>query len=1176
MVNIINIIPFIHILIINMIKSDIINNPIQTFNQSNPLDFYLSFANYSARTIYAFNEIKITQEIDTIKFNDSSYIYSQNLFRCSSQVNTYLFADYKLYETFENKNGIISAHLYKQIPDNCIYIGYIKERQFNGTSNKKGHKCGINANEIILYGIKEKSIIFYYIEEEQTYEVVLNSKINTISCKLRDSTFYLCAIDQNDKLYLITLAHIYSDNNIKGLIQKKLIEIPINNTSYNNKAFFYDSQKDHYKLVCSVNKDNYDVSCIIINIGTSLDSDANFKEFDYYISKFSVNEDNCYLAEFNSEFLLCCGMINQISCQRRNLFFEPIKDFNIFFQGKISNLSIINNINYATLQYMNETSDENYLYEYHIYPPKCNNYSKILYVFSEETFILSEKKTNTRYYIKFRNLPLYYGISKLNEIKINSINEEMEMDNELIKFSFASTNNEVIHDFNIEYEISTEESYSVICTISLTIKTCYKSCKTCTVDYVHSSDDQHNCIECDEGYYFFPLQNSNCFTEQEMAITHPDWYLDEENKAFAKCNLECNTCNGPTNEDCLSCNDKYLYNGRCNTECPEKTFESFDNKGNQICENCFETCQSCIERGNSFEMKCLSCSKDDIFYSYDKGNTNNLNCFKSYDAISKTFYNPENNRITNCYELYNKYIIDNSTECIDKPKFGYFISNITTGLLSPCHQLCQMCSKNYTKDNHNCDTCLEGLLFEEGICVESCNEGYFKEGNKCIKCHSDCRTCFNFTENSNMNCILCKDNYYKLNGTNDCYNITSLNKSFYFKENMFYHCDNNCLTCSEGKNEKSNNCLSCDSENKHLFLVEGLNNCEFSNYSGYHSDNVNSILKKCFKNCKTCKGPLEYNSENNKVNHNCIECADNYYKIPYNYYQFYFYNKEAFNSWKKVEETFLNSKDQYDYCNCLESCPDNLFLTSKGYCTPICPNGTYHFYKNHTCLESCPQYYEINKAKKECIIKSFDKTVSSKEFKSQISNNITSYVNSSTLINGSDFIALILTSDDLDPKEQLKKGISAIDLGDCTKSIKDYYNISENESLIILNMESKRNLTKTEEEKNNDNSFNLGKEIQIEVYDKSGRKLDLSVCKEEIKVIKYIGDTEELDIKSAMNLADKGIDVFNASDEFFNDLCKYYDNNDTKDIIIKDRRNDIFQNFLFVKKVAFMMKLIMI
>ena len=387
-----------------------------------------------------------------------------------------------------------------------------------------------------------------------------------------------------------------------------------------------------------------------------------------------------------------------------------------------------------------------------------------------------------------------------------------------------------------------------------------------------------------------------------------------------------------------------------------------------------------------------------------------------------------------------------------------------TGLLSPCHPSCQKCSRKYTKENHVCDTCIKGLLFEEGNCIESCNERYFKEGNKCIKCHSNCRTCFNFTDNSNMNCILCKNYFNKLNGTKDCYDKTILNESFYLKENIPYRCDDNCLTCSEGKNEKPNNCLSCDSENKHLFLVEGLNNCEFRNYSGYYLDNVNSILKKCFNNCKTCKGPLEYNSDNNEVNHNCIECADNYYKIPYTYYQFYYCNNETINSLKNIEETFLNSNEKYYYGNCLKSCPDNLFLTLKGYCTPICPNGTYHFYKNHTCLKSCPQNYDKNEAKKECIIKSFDESVSSKEFKSQISNNIASYVNSSSLINGSDFIALILTSDDLeDPKEQLKKGISAIDLGDCTKNIKNYYNISENESLIILNMESKRSLTKTKE-----------------------------------------------------------------------------------------------------------------
>ena len=39
----------------------------------------------------------------------------------------------------------------------------------------------------------------------------------------------------------------------------------------------------------------------------------------------------------------------------------------------------------------------------------------------------------------------------------------------------------------------------------------------------------------------------------------------------------------------------------------------------------------------------------------------------------------------------------------------------------------------------------------------------------------------------------------------------------------------------------------------------------------------------------------------------------------------------------------------------------------------------------------------------------------------------------------------------MNPEEQLKKGISAVDLGNCTQVIKDYYNISQEENSIILN-----------------------------------------------------------------------------------------------------------------------------
>ena len=174
-----------------------------------------------------------------------------------------------------------------------------------------------------------------------------------------------------------------------------------------------------------------------------------------------------------------------------------------------------------------------------------------------------------------------------------------------------------------------------------------------------------------------------------------------------------------------------------------------------------------------------------------------------------------------------------------------------------------------------------------------------------------------------------------------------------------------------------------------------------------------------------------------------------------------------------------------------------------------------------------------------------------------ILSNISSFVNSSNVINGSDFIAVVFDIENANPKEQLQNGISAIDLGNCTNTIKDYYKI---DNFIIVNLESKNNKSEKNE---NDKSFDLGKTNQIELYDYSGKRLNLSICKEDIKIMKYIGDAEELNIESAKDLSEQGIDVFNASDKFFNDLCHYYDNKDGKDIILNDRRTDIYQNATF-------------
>ena len=308
-----------------------------------------------------------------------------------------------------------------------------------------------------------------------------------------------------------------------------------------------------------------------------------------------------------------------------------------------------------------------------------------------------------------------------------------------------------------------------------------------------------------------------------------------------------------------------------------------------------------------------------------------------------------------------------------------------------------------------------------------------------------------------------------------------------------------------------------------------------------------SINIICHETCESCSSIPEKNNEGEIINQNCINCTDGYHLLS--------------NTTNCYDDSILSrgyylSSINYEYYKCNHQCRTcKEISTNENPNCLSCSNNTFLFRLNNSCINSCPYNYEANNELNKCELKNLEKA-SIEEFKNEIMNNISSFINSSNVINNTDFIAVIYDIENSNPKEQLKNGISAIDLGNCTNKIKEFYNIDD---FIVLNMESKYNKS----ENANDNSLNIGKNNQIEIYNYSGKKLNLSICNEDIKIMKYIGDIEKLDIESAMNLADKGIDVFNASDKFFNDLCHYYDNKDGKDIIITDRRNDIYQNVTF-------------
>ena len=246
-------------------------------------------------------------------------------------------------------------------------------------------------------------------------------------------------------------------------------------------------------------------------------------------------------------------------------------------------------------------------------------------------------------------------------------------------------------------------------------------------------------------------------------------------------------------------------------------------------------------------------------------------------------------------------------------------------------------------------------------------------------------------------------------------------------------------------------------------------------------------------------------------------------------------------NWKKYQKTIDLTSNSCIYDCSLTSLPYEYL----GKCYEKCPAGTVGVnFKCYDCIElgKCPD-------------------MTATEYKNKIEGKITSYVNSSKVINGSNFLVAVISSDKINPEEQLKNGISAFDFGNCTNVLKEYYKIPAEENLIILNMEIKKE--KNESDINDDKSFNLGKNTQLEIFDNSGKKLNLSICKENIKIFKYIGDVEELDINLAKSLSNQGIDIFNADDDFFNDICHNYNNSDDKDIILTDRRNDIYQNATF-------------
>ena len=134
-----------------------------------------------------------------------------------------------------------------------------------------------------------------------------------------------------------------------------------------------------------------------------------------------------------------------------------------------------------------------------------------------------------------------------------------------------------------------------------------------------------------------------------------------------------------------------------------------------------------------------------------------------------------------------------------------------------------------------------------------------------------------------------------------------------------------------------------------------------------------------------------------------------------------------------------------------------------------------------------------------------------------------------------------------DQANQDNVNISNIDLGECEDLLRETNNLEEDEDLIIYKIDIKTS----------DSSSTY---VTYEVYDSHLNQLNLDVCSETqitIQVPVHLDDTLD---SLAKSLSDSGYNLFNENDSFYNDICATFTSENGTDMLLSDRKKDIYSN----------------
>ena len=278
-----------------------------------------------------------------------------------------------------NNNFLYYQHKYY----NIIYAPFISFKQITNVNSKGSNAPSMirvggiaqNNNTFIVYGYtndNNRQLLFSSIPQNNRDNIENLKLIDSLSCKFIEGDYYVCGMIINSNLQINILKyHFDSDSSNKSFTLISDIDSYVFNSL--TSLGIYDTDKKNIKLLCA-KKLNSTILCKFFIIINDNKLEMIEKDFLLLITTNNFNENNCYLSQFNSEYLFCCALSNFIQCNRiNNDSYDIIKEFKIPQDGDNSYLTIKSNIDYITLFYMNNYNNKNNIYEYYIYLPTCEN-----------------------------------------------------------------------------------------------------------------------------------------------------------------------------------------------------------------------------------------------------------------------------------------------------------------------------------------------------------------------------------------------------------------------------------------------------------------------------------------------------------------------------------------------------------------------------------------------------------------------------------------------------------------------------------------------------------------------------------------------------------------------------------------------------------------------------------